>query len=678
MQPKQTTSLPPNERAAASNEAAPQMSPSGGKITLAEPQGQGQTQEEARGAFWKTRFGVAETNQQPMHAKWGDWYKQMYAGVESSDMAAWRSKVFLPIIAGKVWDLIARFIQYKPGWDVSIRSIPKSMDTSKYAQYVTEMNVKYDKVKLKMDYDYDNPLRDTPIQDELQSVMLDATVTGTGLARVPYDTKIVEDKEHVQRGEMLDMSLEQITTTHQGYNGFEAVNIFNFYKSPGGKSLQGSGWIIIKDYVALSELQRRANYKNLDRIKGGGVSDATAQYQKTKNLILSNPDQVSLDDTLNLVETYECYDKESKMVSIYASQGGNFVEIFRQPNIFWHGKYPFQDFKVRSKPHQFWGESLFENSETLQAAINDAFNHYMDSLNMSDGMMAIEEGSSVEPFIVEPGGEFRYRGEAPKQWKFPEPNPAQLSTIMGQIMQAIEAATLSNYASGATNSATDQTQGTFGGIQRLMEAAAEKVGMMRANFRRSFNGVGNIWLSNTQQFMDSDVVVPTKKNGQEMPEVIRPIDLAGLFNLKIEDGSFEPVSKDEQRKNYMDYVANITSWAAASVEQSQRTQGATPALNLDFNSIAMRGSEVYGENFNNFVLADPTGAITQAQAQPPVDPIMAQEQMLAGNQNGMTDAEALTPTAPEGVAANESVQPANFGIATPDTMTATTPQMAFA
>ena len=665
----------PKANAPQAQEVNNQTAPNGNKITLAEPQGEGQTQEEARGQFWKTRFGVAETNQQPMQRKWGEWYKQMYAGIEASDMAAWRSKVFLPIIAGKVWDLIARFIQYKPGWDVSIRSVPESMPNEKYAQYVTKMNEKYDKVKLKMDYDYDNPLRDTPIQDELQSVMLDATVCGTGIARIPYDNKLVEDKEHVQRGDMVDISLEQITTSHKGFNGFEAVNIFNFYRAPGGKTLQGSGWIIVKDYVALSELQGRDNYKNLDKITGGNVSDRTAQYQKSKNLILANPDQVSLDTTLNLVETYECHDKESKMVTVYASQGGTFVEIFRQPNIFWHGKYPFQDFRVRNKPHQFWGESLFENSETLQAAINDAFNHYMDSLNMSDGMMAIEEGSVVEPFIVEPGGEFRYRGEAPKQWKFPEPNPAQLSTIMGQIMTAIESATVSNYASGATNSAADQTQGTFGGIQRLMEAAAEKIGMMRANFRRSFNGVGNMWLSNTQQFMDSDIVANRKSNGQNTPEVIKPIDLTGLFNLKIEDGSFEPVSKDEQRKNYMDYVANLATWAQASVEQAQRTQGATPALNLDFNSIAMRGSEVYGENFNNFLLQDPTGAISQAQAAPPVDPIMAQEQAMQGNNGGMTDAEALTPTAPEGIAANESVQPANSGIALPQSMT---PQMAFA
>lgn len=647
-----------------------QVAPNGNKVTITEPQGNGEENSRIRAEFWKSRFDAANNTQRPMMEKWGKWYNDMYAQINTSDMAAWRSRVYLPIISSKVWDLIARFIQYKPGWEVSIRSIPESMDNATYAKYIQDMNVKYDKVKLKLDFDYDNPIRETPIQDEIQSVMIDAAVTGTGVARVQYDSRTIEDKEHVTRGDLVDLSLEKITTSHEGFNGFDAVNIFNFYISPYAKNMQDAAWIIVRDFIGLSELQRRDNYVNLDKLTVGKVSDDTAQFQTAKNPLLSNPDVVSLDGSLNLIETYECWDRESKMCTVYAKSGSNWVEIFRQPNIYWHGKYPFVSFYIRRKPHQFWGESLFENTETLQSAINDVFNHYMDSLNMSDGMMAIEEGSVVEPFVIEPAGEFRYRGEAPKQWKFPEPNPAQLSTVINQITQAIENSTISQYASGVPNSATDSTQGTATGITRLMEAAAEKVGMMRSNFRRSWREVGNLWNSNTQQFMDKDVVTTRKEKGKSVTEIISPIELIGVFNLKVDDGSFEPVSKDEQRKNYMDYVANLSTWANASIQQAQRTGDQTQALNLDFHSIALRGSEVYGENFNNFILA-PMAQATQA-IDNGADPIMAAENALA--QQG------VPAEAPTGQDATQAVQPANTGVATPadstpqGVMGATTPR----
>ena len=60
---------------------------------------------------------------------------------------------------------------------------------------------------------------------------------------------------------------------------------------------------------------------------------------------------------------------------------------------------------------------------------------------------------------------------------------------MNMINGAIENATISQYASGVLNSSTDSTQGTATGVTRMMEAAAEKVGFMRSDFRRSWREV---------------------------------------------------------------------------------------------------------------------------------------------------------------------------------------------
>lgn len=584
-----------------------------------------------RAAMWETRFKVARDYQLPMFQKWSKWYDDMYAHVNHQRMAPWRSKVYMPIIASKVWDLISRFIQYRPGWDVSVRTLPTNiLSKEAFNKYMEEADEKIEKVKMKLDYDYDSPLMDEPIQDELLGAMLDAAVTGQGLGRVPYLTKEVEYKEHLASGDSVDYSKEKVTTAKEGYNSFSSVNIFNLFVTPAAKGLQKSPWLIVHDFVPKYELDNDPKgYKNLDKVEGGAVTNEFAQYQFSRNRLVNSSDPVTLDQSINMVEIFECWDKATKECTIYAKSsattGNGWVEIYRSTNVYWHGKYPFVAFYIRRKPYQFWGESLFENSETLQAAINDVFNHHMDGLNMADGMIAIEEGSRISPYKVEPGGEIRYRGEMPKQFRFTPPDPAQIQTITNLINGAIENATISQYASGVANSAIDNTQGTATGVTRMMEAAAEKVGFMRSNFRRSWREVGYMWVSNTQQFMNHDIVVEKVKNGEKTNEVIRPSDQMGIWNIKIDDGSFEPISKDAKRQDFLAWAANLQGWQNASIEQATRLNKPEMAINIDWDEVARRGTDHYSENYSHVVLPpqEPVAPPEPVQPEPTVAPEVA-------------------------------------------------------
>jgi hypothetical protein len=44
-------------------------------------------------------------------------------------------------------------------------------------------------MQLKLEYDYDNPTLDEPIRDKLLNCLVDAVVTGTGVAKVPWHVK---------------------------------------------------------------------------------------------------------------------------------------------------------------------------------------------------------------------------------------------------------------------------------------------------------------------------------------------------------------------------------------------------------------------------------------------------------------------------------------------------------
>lgn len=585
-----------------------------------EPQGDSDEDIEKRSQLWADRLSDAEGVQKSFQSKWGEWYDMMYASTQTDKMALWKSKAFLPILAGKVWDLVSRFVQYKPSWAVELYNLPVSMSSEALQAYLNQVYQNYDKVKMKMDYDYNDPVRRVPIQDEFFSVLVDAIVTGTGVARVNYEEITIESREHpLDDMNNVDITLENVTTTMRGFNNFESVNIFNFYIDPSATDLQTAGWLIVQDVATKAELLSHTEYDKdaIEKIKFGVINDDTATYQKSKIRYLNSQDPSSADSKEKKVHILDCWDGEANTHTVYAVSEGKkrFVELLHEDNPYWHQKYPYVPFRIRRKPHLFWGESFFENSESLQSAMNDLFNHYMDNLNLSDGMIAIEEGSVVEPYMIEPGGEFRYRGERPTQFKFPEPNPAQLTTVMNEIQSVIENIAISQYASGVPNSATDTTQGTATGVTRLMEAATEKIGMMRQNIRRSWAEVGNMWLVNSQQFMVDPVVYQKNTYKGSVTEMITPTDIRGNFVLRIDENSFEPISEDQMRSNYIEYIANLQNWANASREQAQANGNTEGIISIDYAHAAERLSELSSENPSTILMR-----VEQPQANTPEEP----------------------------------------------------------
>ena len=669
MQPKQNDpiqklrKIDESQAAGGFLEAQPEAPKNSGKVE--EPKRTVNTEVEQK--KWQDRFDIAKNYQQPLFEKWAKWYDDMYAHVTNQAMAPWRSKVYMPIISSKVWDLISRFIQYRPGWDISVRTLPvNTLDKEAFDLYMDDMNKKVEKVKMKLDYDYDCPLMDDSIQSELLAVMLDACVTGQGIGRAPYLTKKTDYKSYVKGESGMDYSKVENKAATEGYNAFQGVNIFHFFLMPGAKSLQKSPWIIVSDQVPLYELQRDPKFDQtaVKTLKTGAIVNEFARYEASRNRLVTTEDATALDTTTQMAQIYECWDKEFNELVIYGEGEKGWVELFRGQNVYWHRKYPLVKFSVRDKPHQFWGESIFENSETLQSAVNDIFNHFMDAHNMADGMIAIEEGSVVEPYIIEPGGELRYRGELPKQFKFPSPDAGTVTQALDVITGAIENATISQYASGVPNSSTDQTQGTATGVTRMMEAAAEKVGFMRSNFRRSWREVGQMWLSNTQQFMRTDVVTERTIKGEKETEVLRPEDMVGIFGVRIDDGSFEPISKDQKRTNFLAYKDFVLGIQAGSVAQAERTQDPNQAVNLDFAELMQRGSEHFGESAAHFTV--PVTAITPQLPTPPEDVTLPGDPNapIADGQDPMAPppAEPMTPEDAGAIQSDGKKMPESFPV----------------
>jgi hypothetical protein len=199
-------------------------------------------------------------------------------------------------------------------------------------------------------------------------------------------------------------------------------------------------------------------------------------------------------------------------------------------------------------------------------------------------MIMYEDGTLTNDFVVEPGGEITYTGDVPKQFKFPEPNPAQITMVMNQLQGAIEMATVPQYISGVPDSSTDKTAGTAKGISLITEAATEKIGFMKDNFKQSMVVVGKIWLSNLAQFQDQPQIVEYSKDGQMRPDIVLPQDYQGKVELTIDDDSLLPLTKDERRDIALAFNIQLGQIQKMAMEAAQFFQDPTLVPKINWSS----------------------------------------------------------------------------------------------
>lgn len=562
-----------------------------------------------RSKIWQTRFTTCESDQQTLFKKASNYYDIMYAVQKTDNIAPWRSKIFVPILASKAWDLIARLSGVLPYFKTKINDDLIITDEGNL-DLDDKIKQRQRLIDGKLQYDYQYG-QDEPMKLKVVDTMLDAVVAGTGFAKAAWKFEEKKEYSRIYNEDDLvdDMSKEKVKTKKGGHNEFEPLNFFNVFISNKSKTFAKSKYVIVRDFKALDELKLNENYTNVDKLEESETKGTFDQYNNARNRVVNDSNNAP-DETVPTVTIYECFENtgDGWVCSTYGegkSQSG-WVELEAPLKKYWHEYCPIQPFYIRKKSFSPWGESLFENNSSLQYATNDIFNHYMDNWNLSiDSMIMYEDGALSSDFVIEPGGEITYTGEKPDAFKFPEPNPAQLSQIMSVINSAVESATVPQYLSGVPNSAIDKTAGTATGITSISEAANEKIGYMRDNFKQSMVTIGRIWLSNLQQFQDKPEQISFIERGREVPGIIMPADYEGSITLTIDDDSLVPMSKDEKRKALEALTANMIMTQKAAVEQANilGTKQFIPKIN--FQEINEEAIQYYSvKDPARFILTD--------------------------------------------------------------------------
>lgn len=561
-----------------------------------------------KSTVWKQRFQNRKNKLKSMHEDAQKYYDILYAVQNTKNISPWRSKVYVPVLGSKAWDLISRMSDVVPLFDVEIKG-ELDIDESGNFQKPEVVVQREERIQAKLHKDY-NCGYEEPMKLKVFDPLVDAVAAGTGYAMAPWiaNSKKSYARAYDEEG-IMDNENTIVKKSEEGRNDFEGINYFNVFPAD-GPSFFKIPYLIVRGFKPLVDMKTSGLYVNLDKVNTNVTEDAEFQlYNQSRNRIVNELDSTYADDSVKMVTYYECYERTEKGLELTTYAEGDDPEdgwvTIRPTSVpYWHNMYPVVPFYIRRKSFSPFGESLFENNRTLQSATNDLFNHYLDNWNLSvDGMIMYEDGTLTNDYIVEPGGEITFTGEAPKQFKFPEPNPQQLSVVMNVLDKGIEAATFSGYASGTPNSAQDKTQGTAYGVKSITEAATTKIGFFRDNFKQSMKILGRIWLSNLQQFANVPEEIQTVTNGQKSSDIVMPSDYQGEIELDIDDDSMTPVSKQDKREMSRQFTEEVLMIQKAAMTQAELFKQVTDVPRFNFHEMIDDKATLYSlKNTKKYLL----------------------------------------------------------------------------
>ncbi len=122
---------------------------------------------------------------------------------------------------------------------------------------------------------------------------------------------------------------------------------------------------------------------------------------------------------------------------------------------------------------------------------------------------------------------------------------------------------------------------------------------MRENFQQTVRQIGNMWLSNNQQFLDRPITTPEA----DEQLVVHPKDFQAEMELRIDAASMMPVSKEDARAMYVQFIQQTLALQQASVAQSQLSQ--TPPMELDYDELFRELADKFGVKNVESILINP-------------------------------------------------------------------------
>lgn len=344
------------------------------------------------------RYQWSEKWRRPWDDKWLRWYKAVRSVVPKLPKGEEdRSNLFIPYTYSTMdtvrSKLMTALFERKP----YIAYIPKDEDDVENANNMETL--------------VDTQMEKGSAYVKFFTLMTDMLVYGvcpfeTGWR---YQTKTIKKRVPQLVNDILtgyDISEEEVVLWDDP--DFQPFMIDELYPDPDGVDIDDSIWVIRKRFLTekdLREKEKQGIYKisDWDEIKAGLEKVNRGKQDRLASIGASHEINVNQSDVggrrYELLEMWQ----DDKVVSVV-----NQVQVIRDEyNPFWHGKKPFGLAKMDPLNGEFYGISLVELIEHLQAELNTTRNQRIDSNSIAiNRMWKVLKGANIEPadLVSRPNG----------------------------------------------------------------------------------------------------------------------------------------------------------------------------------------------------------------------------------------------------------------------------------
>ena len=475
------------------------------------------------------RFDKAKDFRQPREDRWNSYYKLYRNYIEDKEYP-WRSKLFIPYTFSNIETVIPRII----------RAIFNEFDDVDVNQPVEKL-LRY--ARSRMD-----------LYTKLYSALKDVLIYGTFILKPfwRYETR----KRYELRpfanvfGREVGSKKTKIDATFYDDPDCAVVDPYDFYVDPRAKDIDDALFCVHRIETTQEEIKRnKANiYKNLDKLEemNSYPGDDTVRERTDTTKDYSPRDYV--DSFTKKVELLEYWEND-RVITLANRQ----IVLRDEENPFWHLQKPFIKGVVCPVPHEFWGIGIVEMTESLQHELNDIRNMRMDNVNIIiNRMWVVERSADVEmkdpmsyPSAVHVTNDIN-------GIKMLETQDVTSNAYMEEDRVKFDMQTATGIYDYSKGLAPARKETATAVLSLQGEANKRFEGMIELLLRGAMRKLNEYNISLYQQFipgMESQMKEFTIA-GDEMPTIIKPEDIAGIYNYEMSGTPVEGLSM-LARQQYM-------------------------------------------------------------------------------------------------------------------------------
>lgn len=472
-------------------------------------------------------------------AKVETWYRS-YRGVleKQSEAAQWTSKNHPPFAYSLIETVVANMIDDRTVWNFAPRPI---MDDGQTVEnYINgakalEAIVRYE---LEMDQ-FDRKQRPIALQNSICGIspvkILWDYQEGVGRR---YTTKL-KDIRHPETGDVIAQYPYLVEQEHtrivRDGPSVGPIDVRDFFFPDNADDVQSAKYVIHRVWMSLDELkalQAQGVYKNVDRLsETRDMFDWERVMWRSDELFLTNRRR-------KMVEVLERWGADGRVTTV-ANRTVLLKDYRPEDNgdkpMFWHGQKPFVVVSSMPQPFQFIGTSDMESIAHLQNALWTSINQTADNVALLNNAIFIISSSTDDEEMEFAPGEF-WQLENPAQ-DFNQWSPQPLPTELGPAWQDKLQAWLNEITGGMGLMANaGQMDGqTATGVSTFMNIAQRRLQARRAQFAYAYQDIGNMVVSDIQQFMDRDRLVPMVGKGGAMAfGRVSPLQVQGRYVAQVQ------------------------------------------------------------------------------------------------------------------------------------------------